>query len=249
MPNQLSWDSVSGAIRERVDLFLNKLDEDVKAPIESVYLVGAAARDEFDPKNPEITLLLVFESLQSSVLEGIAGLGRTLGRKGFRAPIVLTMDYIHGAQDVFPVEFLDLKYNHIHLRGREVLEGVQIDPGHLRLQCERELRSWRLRLRQGLLRAAGDDRWMAAWFDNAVADIFLVLRGMLHLLGDDSQAGNTETAVRLTDLTDIDLSAFVEVWELGKSGKKPEGDGIRTLFGRWEETLLALVKKVDALEV
>ncbi len=242
-----SFDSVPDAVASRLRPFLQEIAAFSGESPCAAYLVGPSARDEFSEKNPEIHLLLVYESISIDLLDHLAGLGKTFGRSGIRAPMLLTPDYLGGAQDVFPIELLALKSHYVLLAGKDLLAEVSIGREHLRLETERELRGLRLRMRQGYLFSAGDAGWLSQWMVEKVPDFFTAIRAVLHLNGKKTDFGNTRCAEELRTALDIDAGAFVKVWEDHKAGRKPEKSEVRDLFVKWENALNKLVETVDAL--
>jgi len=240
-------EKLSPELRARVEPFCKRMLDATGAPV-AVYLVGPSARGEFSAANPEIQLLFVYESITPELLDSVARMGSSFGSSGIRAPFLFSREPMERARDVFPMQFLDLLKSHIPLGGEPVLEKVEIDPGHLRLQCERELRTLRINLSQAYLRSAGDLSWLAHWLREEVVNLFPVLRAMLYLMHEDAGAGNTEVARRLSERCKVDLSPFVEVWTLRKAGKTPPKDMTRMLFLRWYETLESLVRIADVME-
>lgn len=249
MTMQWNWEKLEQGLRERIEPFLLEVEAKLDVPIVSAYLIGPASRGEWNSSLPELELLLVFDNIDADLLEALASLGIRHGKVGIKAPLLLTSKYVARAHDVFPMEFCEMKNSHLLLGGRDVLATVEIDSPLLRLQVERELRSWRLRLQQGYLRAAGDGAWMGAWFVDAVPDLFPVLRGLLKLLHGDPDAGNTEMVERLAKACEVDLGAVLKVWEARKSGTKLGKDRARSLYQDWDQSLDALIARVDNLEV
>lgn len=247
MTEQTAITKLAEGIQTPLRLFLSDIGKLDGVKPRAVFLVGPAARGEFSPANPEINLLLVFDAIHAELVEALAALGVAHGRRGIRAPLLLTVEYIENARDCFPIELLDLSKNHVLLEGDDLLETLAIDRAYLRLQVERELRSLRVALRQQYLRAATDAAYMAAWFRDAVTDVFPVFRALLHLLGGDPATGNTEATTRLERATGVDLSAFVEVWNLHKKAQTIDKAEVRRMFDRWETGAARLVEQVDAL--
>ena len=161
--------------------------------------------------------------------------------------MLLTPDYLGGATDVFPIELLALKSHHVLLAGDDLLQNIEIDREHLRLETERSLRELRLHMRQGYLYSAGDAGWLAQWMSEKVPDFFTTIRAVLHLHGKQTEFGNTRCAEELHDSLGIDAGPFVGVWEDHKAGRTPDKKSVRELFTQWENILNKLVETVDAL--
>ncbi len=250
MSQSFDFSGVDKQVASRIEPFCEALigiSGEEKDSLISAYLIGPAARGEYLDNNPDIQLVLIYETISIDLLNGIAALGKRFGSKGLRAPLLLTLDYLSGGQDVFPMEFLDLSRAHICLYGANQLADILVDREHLRLQVERELRTWRVQLRQNYLRAAGDETWLAKWFQERVTDVFPVLRASLDLLGGDAYAGNTDTVKRLVSLAPIDGDAFITVWERHKAGKTIDRADVRRVFEAWLISVGKLVETIDAL--
>ena len=243
----VNLEGLSDELKTRIGPFVNDLQNAGIRGLRAVYLTGPAARGEFTEANPEIQLLVVADVFETPALDAIAALGGRYGKKGIRAPLLLTPEYLGNARDVFPMELLDLRHNHRHLSGEHLLGDIEVDARHLRLQCERELRLIGLQLRQAYLRSAGDGAWFTGWLYDSVPDIFPALRASLYLLGGEVQAGNTEILALLHQRTGIDLQPVGEVWNSRKEGKPPRGDKAAILYEQWRGLFAALVGRIDAL--
>lgn len=249
MPSNYNLEAVAVEIRSRLAPFMIDLEKNIPEQLQAAYLTGPSARGEFNAANPEINLLLVFKNIGAKLLDHISALGRKYGKSGIRAPLLLTSEYMINACDSFPIELLDLKSAHIAIYGDDALSALTIADKDLRLQCERNLRSWRLNIRQAYLRSAGDAGWLNEWFMDSIIDMFPLLRAVMHLLGGNTDCGNTETASRLSSMTGIDFTPFSEAWNLRKAGQRFEKKDVFAQFDHWETALAKLVEKIDALEV
>ncbi|RJO71570.1 MAG: hypothetical protein C4523_04370 [Myxococcales bacterium] len=238
---------VNSEIRKRLEPFLADFTKIADFPFQAAYLIGPAARGEFNASKPELQICLVADSYRPETLEAIASLGRKHGKAGIRAPLLLTPEHIQQARDVFPMSLLDLKHNHIPLAGVPLLDGIAISQMHLRWECEREARLARLHMRQAYLSSAGDAAWMARWFADEVVLLFPIFRAVLHLLGEEAKSGNTESAERLSEKTGVPLESFVAVWALRKTGKTPAVSAVKQLYVEWDEAMRQLIGKIDAL--
>ena len=240
-------EGLSDELKSRVEPFVSDLQNAGIKGLRAVYLTGPAARGEFNEANPEIQLLVVADVFETSALDAIAALGVRYGKKGIRAPLLLTPEYLGNARDVFPMEMLDLRHNHCHLLGEHLLKDIDVDAQHLRLQCERELRLIGLQVRQAYLRSAGDGSWFTGWLYDSVPNVFPALRAALHLLGGDAQVRNSEILSLLTGLTGIDMKPVGDVWNSRKEGKPLKGENAAILYEQWRGLFTAMVGRIDAL--
>ena len=64
-----------------------------------------------------------------------------MGKAKIAAPLIMTQDYIQNSLDSFPLEFLEIQQHHLCLFGQDSFAELSFYQPHLRLQCERELKS------------------------------------------------------------------------------------------------------------
>jgi hypothetical protein len=127
--------------------------------------------------------VLVLREVDLDLLDALAGYGGRFGRQGLAAPLIMTPEYIAASTDVFPLELLEMQQLHRRVCGKDYFSDLVFKPGELRLQCERELKSELIQLRQGLISAAGKRQVLPALCLSAAERCSRVLRGVLHLAG------------------------------------------------------------------
>lgn len=99
---------------------------------------------EGEPNN----LLLVLNRLDFDILNKIKPLVIKHRKKGFVVPLLFTKEELFDGVDVFPLEFLDIKYPYKILYGEEIINQVKFDKRHVRRQLEFEFRSKLIHLRE-----------------------------------------------------------------------------------------------------
>ena len=216
--------------------------------LQAAYVIGPAARGEFDPSRMQVQVLLVADRYPQKLLDTIASLGRAWGRKGITAPLLLTPEYLTRATDAFPVELFDLVHNHLHMGGEDLLKAVRVDDRHLRVHSERELRLLRLNLRQAYVRAAGDSGFLADYLVETVPAVLSAMRVVTHLTGGDPAQGNTAVARFLADSRGLDVLDVLSLWELHKRGGRLSRDEAARVCASLDDLLATLVTLVDALD-
>jgi hypothetical protein len=129
------------AAEERYKPFQDEILKSHKDNIHSITITGSALTDDFDLEKSDVNSVLVLHKMDLGFLELLASLGKTYGKKGISAPLIMTPEYIMHSLDVFPIEFLNIKLLHDTLFGEDLFQHLAIDRKDLRLQCERELKS------------------------------------------------------------------------------------------------------------
>jgi hypothetical protein len=213
----------------------------------ALYLHGSALTPRFESAS-DINLLLIVPDLPQPLLDALAGAIAARRKKSTRrvTPLVLTDEQVRRSADVFPVEFHDLEARRALLWGEDVLATLRVGHGHLRHQCESELRSKLVGVRQAYLFAGGTPDVAARLLARAAGGSAATYRGLLELRGvtdppDDAAA--LASAVARTYAVDVEGLAA----PFAAHRRLPAGDAAVTLFAAYVRALESLVVAVDAL--
>jgi len=172
------------------------------ASLKGLTLFGRITGSSFDPTHRTARSVMVVERAELGMLRRLAEHGLRLGRAGIAAPLVMTPKYIEASVDTFPLELIEIQQHHLTLRGEDHFNKLTFEDADVRLQCERELKVLLIGLRQGLLSAAGREKFIEAVAEEAGDAVMRSLRGMLWLGGqkdgkpDETLIGETETLLK-----------------------------------------------------
>jgi len=216
--------------------------------IHSVHVSGSALTVDFDPKLADIHSVIVLHQMELDFLKLLAPLGKKYGKKGIAAPLIMTPDYIDNSLDVFPIEFLDLKLLHQTVHGEDLLQNLEIRQADLRQQCERELKSRLIGLRQGYISAAGDRKILADGFNHAFSRYLPLFRGVIQLFGSQPAINPTAVLDQLQEATKVDLSAFRTIFQTRRKRQNLSMGELNTVFVNCYQALEQLGNKVDAYQ-
>ncbi len=210
----------------------------------SLILYGSAASGEFVDKRSNLNLLIVLKNTDLAAI----GKSSKLARK-FKAAnmLFLSEDYIVNSTDIFPIEFLDMRENYLLLYGKDVLKDIQIDTRNLRFQCEQELKSKLIKLRQAYLLLNNNTPALRGLLIMSFTSILHILRNVLRIKGRIPPYLKHEVLKELASEFKIDLP----VWEKILSAKNKEitltGRESGQLFISFVRDLEAIVNIVDKL--
>ena len=169
-------ESVQPAVRKLAELLLDFAGENLL----SFTVFGAAVAEDFDPQRMPVRSLVVLEKMDLALLNQLRSHGPRLGRQRLQAPLFMTEGYIDQSRDSFPIELLEIQQLHAVVLGRDFFESLEFSRTDVRLQCERELKTNLITLRQGLL-SAHKDALIAPLLAAAMDHILRVLRAVLWL--------------------------------------------------------------------
>lgn len=233
-------------LQETLNNFVQNLQGIYKDNLVSVILYGSAASGEFIERHSNVNLLIILKNADLENLKKASGL---LNRYKFRLinPLFFGEDYIRNSNDVFPIEFLDMKENYTVLTGCDILQALSIDTKNLRFQCEQELKVKLIALRQFYLRRSKDNTTLSTFLFKSFTSIAHILRNVLRI------KGRQPPYLKQDILKDIALEFQIDrnTWEkiLAAKNKKIKLGAQETerLFINFAKDLEKIINAVDEL--
>lgn len=195
---------VAHAMREPISEFARLLRD--LAGAKALTLFGAVTTESFDPARQTARSVLVVDHVDLSALRSLAEHGGKLGKVSIAAPLVMTPGYITDSLDTFPLELLEIMQKHVTLFGDDHFVDLSFEDAHVRLQCERELKVILIGLRQGLLAAAGREKFIGALEMDIGEGLSRTLRGLLWLKGRKDARPIDAVVAELEKVADRKLS-------------------------------------------
>ena len=181
--------------------------------LQALVFFGRVVTPQYDRRWHLADNAVVVSKVDLNVLRRLAPAGKKFGKRGIAAPIILTPDYIRDSLDTFPLEMLEIQRQHELLLGQDFFSELRFEPEHVRLQCERELKTLLIGMRQGLLAAAGHEKQLHGMTVSAVENLLRTLRGLLWLKGQaepDSPEGLIAGVEQMLDRKLVAVRAVVQ---------------------------------------
>lgn len=176
-------DAVPEAVRPRVADYATLMRRLGGDNVLGLTLFGPVLTGELDATTTSVASVAVLKRVDLNFLRQLAQEGLKLGKQHVAAPLIMTPEYIAGSLDSFPLELLEIHQKHATVLGEDHFVAIDPQPEHVRLQCERELKRILIRLRQGLLAAAGRQKVLAELLADVGQHALRTLRGLLWLRG------------------------------------------------------------------
>jgi len=167
------------AVREPVQSLARRLMQDLGDNLLSLCVIGSALTEDFNPRRSDINTAILVRRRSHPLLQLLAQYGPQMGRQRLRAPVLLTEEYIRQSLDAFSVEFLDYQLNHAVVLGPDPFSGLVIKKSDVRLQCERQLKSALIQLRQGYIRSLGKSKLVGQLLVGCVTELAAIIRALL----------------------------------------------------------------------
>ncbi len=211
-------------------------------------LYGSAAAGRYVKGASDLNLLILVADGAPKVTTRLIPFYKKWAPAGLSPPLVLSPDYIATSLDVFPIEFLVMAASHQCIYGQDPFEDLTIEPAHLRLQLERELKGKLTALRTRLLASGGDPKALTALAAEALPAFTAFFQAWLHLTQGKFPQEPEMVLARARE-AGLEVESYAALQRVKRGDYKPDA---KQLVGLWEEGIAELediCHQVDALEI
>ncbi len=229
--------------------YANKLLEADRENLISLGVYGSATGSNFVPGKSNVNLGVVVGELMLEQLKTYQKLAPK-PKKQAVVPLFLTQEHVESSLDVFPMELLEIKDNHVTIYGKEIFDELRVELSHLRLQCEREIKSRLIRLRQAYPEVGAKSKGLAALLVESFNSILPIMRSLMYL-GDQEhtpKVAKDQILNQLSDKFEIEDKVFRRVLELKTMKKPPPLPVLEPIFDQYLQQLQRLAQLVDQLK-
>jgi hypothetical protein len=247
MPD-LSLDKLKTAISKRIKPFLEEILTKFSDKIHSIHITGTAITNDFDEKVSDVNSVIVLNKMDLTFLELLAPLGKKYKKQKVAAPLIMTPDYIKTSLDVFPIEFINFRLIHSTVYGEDILKNLEINRMDLRHQCERDLKTKLIWLRQGYLSSMGDRKILTEGFVSSITGYIPLFRGIIFLLGKEPPVLQEDVISSLSEASGIDTDIFTRILREKYEKRKHTIDELNTIFEDYYAATEKLGKIVDEIK-
>lgn len=247
MMNNLNVMGLNPAVAGKITPMVEDLLKEHASNIHSFHIVGSAVIPDYNENISDINSVVVLHNMNLQFIKFLAPLGEKYGKKKVAAPLVMTPEYIKSSLDVFPIEFLDFKLLHKTVYGNDLLKGLQITTPNLRLQCEREIKTKLIGLRQGYISSLGRKKLVAAMLVRSFTGSMALFRAIITLLSKEPPVPRAEVITMLGSATGINTEIFEKLLMLKANLLKPSEQELTSFFERYYNAIESTGKIVDDL--
>lgn len=182
-------EALPAATRRHLDTLRRSLEESQGDNLASLIVYGSAVRGGYEESASDIDVVVV---LRDTSLPRLVACSNPLlmARHGGRVEsMILKLDAIPQACDVFPLFYDDIRSCHVVLTGSDPFADLQISDAHRRLRIEQELREARIRMRRAVVDAMGVEAALVGAIERKVKQIRSPLHALLRLRGTPCDDG------------------------------------------------------------
>ena len=213
----------------------------------SVFIYGSAAGKNYIPKISDINSVFIFKDLPfSSLKNSLKAVSRGIPKK-IAAPLFLTRGHIETSLDVFPIEFLDMKENHVLLYGTDILSSLKIKGEHIRLFCEQQIKGKLIRIRQAYLEVGLKKKGMEALLKESLNSLIPVFRNLIRLKGNQPPAKKEDIIKQLCRGFDLDENVFLPIYKDTSNDEKIANQEVVVFLEKYLDQIKKLAIGADRL--
>jgi hypothetical protein len=255
---ELNLEGLKALVAKRAAPFLNDLLKSYPALIHSLHIAGSAVTEDFDENRSDINPVVVLREIDFSFLRHLGSIGGEHRKRGVAAPLIMTPSGIANSLDVFPMEYLDLKHIHKTVFGPDPFAALRIEPAHLRIQCEREIKSRLIGLRQRYVSSLGKAETLREILSRSVTGLMPLVRGIVYLLGKEAPLVRQGLLLMFSELTAehcrraglcLDPSVFEKVLSLKTGQATASAADLHALFENFYRVLETIDRLVNELSL
>ena len=116
-------------VRETLRPYLAQVQKLFGDALEAVILYGSAAGGEYVPGKSNINLLVLLTTQDTELLKQYAALHKRWQKEQIVVPLFLTQAELRSSLELFPLEYLEIREQHILLAGRDPFPELRIERG------------------------------------------------------------------------------------------------------------------------
>jgi len=240
-------EKLHSAVQKKIIPYLKAMSNIHGDNLISVFVYGSAAGENYIPKVSDINLAFVFKDLKFSIFKSSLHVISKGIFKKIAAPLFLTKGYINSSLDVFPIEFLDMKENHILLYGEDVLSGLEIKGEHIRLFCEQQIKGKLIRIRQAYLEIGLKKKGLEALLKESLNSLIPIFRNLIRVKGKQPSVNKTEIIRQLCQMFELDENVFLPIYKDSANDEKIANQEVVVFLEKYLSQIERLAGMVDKL--
>ena len=227
--------------------YLEKMIDLHGANLVSVFIYGSATGQNYVPKVSDINSVFIFSDLKFDALQKSLRLVNKGIPQKIAAPLFLTEQYIKTSLDVFPIEFLDMKENHLVVYGQDILPNLEIKGEHIRLFCEQEIKGKLIRIRQAYLEVGLKRKGIEALLKESLNALIPIFRNLIRLKKETPAIEKSQIITQLCAHFDLKSEVFLSIYKDSTNDEKINGQNVEVFLEKYIDQINLLAQKVDQL--
>ncbi|MFL6208423.1 MAG: hypothetical protein ACJ74W_06205 [Pyrinomonadaceae bacterium] len=214
----------------------------------AVLLYGSAAAGDHVAQSSDYNLLIALQRITPEDLRLAQAPMREWQRLGHPLPVYFTLDELHDAADVFPIEFQQMSRARVVLYGVDPFATLQLSNANLRHQTEYELRSKLIQLRRLYIPASVSIDRLCDLMSDSLTSFAALFAPVLLLNGTEPPVVKREVVRATVKQLKLDGVPFERIFELRETSVRPATDAeANELFAAYLAQVERVVAAVDRM--
>jgi len=239
----------SHAVLTATRLWVQPVREALGAEFLAAYVTGSALHQGFDERRSRVNVLLVSRSLNLDVLDAVRERLPEDRKPPHFHPLFVTPQQIEKSLDVFPIEWIDIRENHLLIEGQDVLGSVEVPRGNLRLQLEHDLRARLVSLRQSYIANPRHPEELGAVLRASASGFATLCRTLLRLRGESPPADAAKVIERVADVFGLSAEGLLAAHLVRYGEHHHKGHELQGFYRRFLIEVERLVNAIDEMRV
>lgn len=233
------------AVRRTLNRYIVQLRKRLGSEIEGIILYGSLVRGEYVEGYSNVNLVIILRDCTLENVQQCARLSEKSKKQEIVPPLVLTEEELRNTVECFPLEYFEIKDNHVLLEGRDPFLTLHISDRNLQLQCQQELNGNLFRVRQRFIEGGGSPQGIRALLPLSLTALLPCLRGVCRIAGLPS--GGTSRVFLQNVLTTLNLDdpVFLEILDVKQGIRSPGTKVWPHLYDRYVTALQQVIVRVQ----
>jgi len=225
--------------------YVKEIETTFGETLKAVILFGSKAGGRDVDKNSDHNLLVLLDKVIPDQLSLLAPPTKKWVKEGNPAPVIFSVSEFLGSADVFPIEYIDMKNTHRLLFGRDFLAETEVNDKHLRHECEFELRSKLLKLRQSYLTLKSHKNEIRNVLTGSISSFLVLFKHTVKLLGEAQPVMKIDSLNVLSKRTGLRPDVFTNIYKMKHGDKQIQKLDPEKLM---EEYMLEIEKVITVVD-
>jgi hypothetical protein len=216
----------------------------------AVLLYGSAAAGDLEVQSSDYNLLIALHRITPEDLRLAQAPMREWQRLGHPLPVYFTLDELHDAADVFPIEFQQMSRARVVLHGVDPFETLQLTNANLRHQTEYELRSKLIQLRRLYIPASISIEKLCDLMSESLTSFAVLFAAALLLSGTEPPVVKRDIVRAAVKQFGLDGEPFERIFDLRETDTSLASEAeANELFAVYLAQIERVVAAVDRMNV
>ncbi len=247
MAGLINLDRLPMDVKNKITNYLEDILKMHQDRISSIFIYGSATGRNYIKGISDINMAFIFKELDFQDLKkSLKMISRGIPKK-ITAPLFLTKRHIETSLDVFPMEFLEMKENHVVVYGEDLLSDLDIRAQNIRLFCEEQIKGKLIRIRQAYLEVGLAKKGVEALLKESLASFITVFRNLVRLKGKEPEKEKDRMLVQLCDEFGLDREVFLPIYRDKSNDERIGSKDVEVYLEKYIDELQKLAISVDKL--